>query len=215
VDKSEIATITVLLRSKCDRKKLEQWAWEQSAKPLHERVGLSKAELSAHFGASAEDLDKVESYGAKHNLSVVVRQASSRTICFRGKLGDLLAAFPANVKLYQSAKGVYRGMVGDIHVPPELAGVVTSILGFDTRPKERAASRIGVSLAQAKITGPPVRISGADSPGGQNGEPAMFFARRYNFPQEFNGTPLVVSATQMVVYVLKGHDFSRAVNEPK
>jgi hypothetical protein len=28
-------------------------------------------------------------------------------------------------------------------------------------------------------------------------------------------TALVVSATQMVVYVLKGHDFSRAVNSMK
>lgn len=197
VDKSDVATITIQLRSSGDRKKLEQWAMEQSEKPLSERARLSKAELGARFGASAKDLDMVEHYAARHNLSVVFRQASSRTICLRGSLGDLLAAFPANVKMYQNAKGTYRGRTGDIHVPPELAGIVTSVLGFDNRPKERAGLR-------ARVSGPPVRVSAANGPGGVNGETATFFARRYNFPQQFNGAPLNGSGQTIAVIELGG-----------
>lgn len=197
VDKSEVATITILLRSKGDRKKLEQWALEQSEKPINEQSRISKAELAANFGASAEDLDKVERYAASHNLSVVFRQAASRTICLRGKLRDLLAAFPANVKMYQHTKGSYRGRVGDILVPPGLSDVVTGILGFDTRPKERAGLRM-------RVAGHPVRVSAANGPGGVNGEVSTFFARRYNFPQAFNGISLDGTGQTIAIIELGG-----------
>jgi len=94
----------------------------------------------------------------------------------QGTLGDLLRAFPTNVSLYHHSLGSYRGRTGEIQIPEELGETITGIFGFDTRPKRRSSFRS--------------RISAGAGPGGDNGEPASFFAQRYQFPQIFQGTPL-------------------------
>jgi kumamolisin len=53
---------------------------------------------------------------------------------------------------------------------------VTSVFGFDTRPKHRKSHRHAMLAA--------------NGPGGQNGVAATEFAKRYNFPTQFQGTAL-------------------------
>jgi kumamolisin len=190
IDKSETATITVLLHSKGDRKKLEQWVMEQSAKPLDQQGSLSKADLEKDYGADPEDIERVEGYATSHNLSVVARHSGSRSLSLRGTLGNLLNAFPANVRMYQGPKGPYRGRTGDILVPDELSDVITGVIGFDTRPKHRAGFR--------------VRVSGTEGPGGANGEVSTFFAQRYNFPDQYNGIKLDGTGQTIAIIELGG-----------
>jgi kumamolisin len=176
VDPSEIGSITVRVRSAGDAGALEKDVYEQSQKPLSERTYLTREELAKQHGARAEDLDMVEQLAQQHNLMVVHRSAAERAVVLKGKLSDLLNAFPADVRMYHHSNGTYRGRKGEISIPQNLENVVTGVFGFDTRPKHRYTQR--------------QRIMAAAGPGGDNGVAATEFAKRYKFPTTFQGTTL-------------------------
>ncbi len=172
VDPKEIISLTVRTRSVGDFAALEQRVKQQSREPLAQRTYLSRAELASGHGAKAEDLDLVEQFAHEHNLIVAHRSAAERSIVLKGTLGDLLGLFPANVQIYHHASGTYRGRQGEIQIPTALQGIVTGIFGFDSRPKHRYTR------------------ANAGGPGGGNGVAATEFAKRYNFPQTFQGRTL-------------------------
>ena len=190
IDPTEVASVTVRVRSMGDDAALEQFVHEQSTLPLNERKYMTRDELAARHGASAEDLDLVERVADQHNLTVVHRDAAERSIVLRGRLGDLLNAFPADVQMYDHPGGAYRGRRGDICVPKSLDGVVTGIFGFDTRPKRRSrAARSAVAMG---------------GPDGENGVPSTTFAKRYDFPTVYNGATLDGSGQTIAIIELGG-----------
>ena len=170
VDSSEITSLTIRLRSMGDVDELEKSVQKQSRQPLSSRRYLKREDFAKKHGASAADLDLIEDLAHEHNLTVVHRCSAERSIILRGRLGDLLNAFPADVRLYHHASGAYRGRQGEIRIPDKLAGIVTGVFGFDTRPKHRATLR---------------RALAAAGPGGDNGVAATVFASRYHFPAAF------------------------------
>jgi kumamolisin len=176
IDPSEIDSITVRVRPAGDAGSLEKKVYEDSQKPLKDRTYLTRADLASKHGASAADLDLVEQWAQQHNLVVAHRSAAERSIVLKGRLGDLLNAFPADVQIYHHSNGTYRGRKGEISIPQNLEKVVTGVFGFDTRPKHRYLHR--------KL------IMAASGPGGQNGVAATEFAKRYHFPTTFQGTTL-------------------------
>jgi kumamolisin len=151
---------------------------------------LTREELEAQHGAKQVDLDRIEHYAQQHNLTVVHRDAAERSVVVRGKLGDLLAAFPANLQIYDHVSGRYRGRTGEIQVPQELDGIVTGVFGFDTRPKHRAPYR--------------AKRSTHGGPGSNNGVAATEFAKRYNFPTEWKGTKLDGAGQTIAIIELGG-----------
>jgi kumamolisin len=190
IDPSEVDSITVRVRSGGDVKALEKRVYEQSKKPLKERTYLSREELAKKHGASAEDLDLVEHFAQQHNLMVVHRSSAERSIVLRGKLGDLLSAFPTDLQMYHHSTGAYRGRRGEISVPQSLDKVVTGVFGFDTRPRHRSARK--------------QRATPADGPGGDNGVAATEFAKRYNFPTSYQGTTLDGTGQTIAIIELGG-----------
>ena len=176
IDPSEIASLTVRVRSAGDPKKLVKKAYALAYSPLTKRKYLTQAQLEKSHGARKEDLDKVEHFAQQHDLMVVHRSAAERSVVLKGKLGDLLAAFHADVQMYHHAMGTYRERQGEITLPEELSPIVTGVFGFDTRPKHRESHK-QKNVAQ---NGPSV----------QNGVPATEYAARYNFPNAHNGTAL-------------------------
>jgi kumamolisin len=190
VDPSEITSVTVRLRSAEDPKELEAIAYKLADQPLAERTYLSPGGLGRRFGASAADLDAIESFAQKHNLVVSHRSAAKRSIVLTGKIGDLLSAFPADVQMYHHAMGTYRGRRGEISIPSELNGIITGIFGFDTRPKHRSPFR--------------AKASSLAGPGGQNGVAATDFASRYNFPETQGNKTLDGSGQTIAIIELGG-----------
>ena len=183
VDKSEIASVTVRVRSAGDPKALAKKAYELAGTPLTKRKYLTYEELEAQHGASQADLDKIEQFAQRHDLMVVHRSAAERSIVLKGTLGDLLAAFPADVQIYHHAKGTYRGRKGEIAIPDDLKGIVTGVFGFDTRPKHRSPRR---------------QHAGSHSgPGGRNGVTATEFATRYKFPDKLDGTGQTIAIIEL------------------
>jgi kumamolisin len=114
-------------------------------------------------------------------------------LVLKGRLGDLLAAFHADVRIYSHAAGTYRGRQGEITVPEDLRQIITGIFGFDTRPKHRAPHR--------------QKNAAQNGPGGQNGVAATDFAARYNFPTALNGIALDGSG-QTIAFIELGGGFT-------
>lgn len=190
VDPSEVASITVRVRSVGDPAALAKTAYDLANTPMAERQYLTHDELEKRHGAAQEDLDKIEHFAQEHNLMVVHRSAAQRSVVLKGTLGNLLGAFHADLQIYHHATGSYRGRKGEITLPQELSGIVTGIFGFDTRPKHRAPHR----QKSAAFSGP----------GGTNGVAATDFATRYNFPANHNGTVLDGTGQTIAIIELGG-----------
>ncbi len=188
VDPKEITSLTVRIRSVGDLAALEKRVQQQSRVPLADRTYLSRAELALSHGAAAEDLDLVEQLAHQHNLIIAHRSAAERSIVLKGTLGDLLSLFPADVQVYHHSTGTYRGRQGEIQIPKALDGIVTGVFGFDSRPKHRY-SRISMLAA---------------GPGGGNGVASTEFAKRYNFPQSYQGQALDGTGQTIAIVELGG-----------
>jgi kumamolisin len=190
VDPSEMASVTVRVRSSGDPAVLAKMAYDLANEPVADRKYLTHDELGQQYGAAQEDLDRIEHFAQQHDLTVVHRSGDERSVILKGKLGDLVAAFRADVQMYHHAAGTYRGRTGDLMVPQELHGIVTGVFGFDTRPKHRSPFR-HKNAAQS-------------GPGGQNGVAATEFAKRYNFPTAFNGMTLDGAGQTIAIIELGG-----------
>jgi kumamolisin len=105
IDPAQVASLTVRVRSKADPEALARKAYELANTPIAKRKYLTHEELEKQHGASQEDLDRIEHFAQKHDLIVVHRSAAERSIVLKGKLGDLLAAFPADVQMYHHPRG--------------------------------------------------------------------------------------------------------------
>lgn len=190
IDPSEIASVTVRVRAAGNPDALAKKAYELANTQLAERKYLTHEELEKQHGASPEDLDKIEHFAQEHDLMVVHRSAAERCVVLKGKLGDLLGAFHADVQIYHHATGTYRGRRGEITLPKELSEIVKGIFGFDTRPKHRVPHR-----QKSAVQG---------GPGGQNGVAATDFAARYHFPMNLNGTALDGTGQTIAIIELGG-----------
>src|ERR1700689_2320749 len=141
VDRSEMASLTIRVKSTGDLKGLENQVHEESGKPLDKRTYLSRRELAENYDSEPSKLQVIEEYAQRHNLVVVHRSAAERSVVLKGRLGDLLDAFPADVHLYHHSSGTYRARQGSISIPEELKEIVTGVFGFDTRPRHRSPHR--------------------------------------------------------------------------
>lgn len=176
VDPNEISSITVRLRSRGDPKTLASKAYELARQPLAQRQYLTHQDLADQHGADPADLSAIEQFAQAHNLEVVNRSAAARSLVLKGRLGDLLNAFHADIQTYLHSSGTYRGRRGEIKVPQELAPLITGVFGFDTRPKHRAPHHL--------------KSDAVTDPGTDHSVPSTQFATRYNFPTQQGNTVL-------------------------
>jgi kumamolisin len=194
IDASEVTSVTVRVRSAADPAELEQKVRALSDQPLKDREYPSRESLAARHGARAEDLDGIERFAQQHNLMVSRRNAAERTLVLTGALGDILSAFHADLHMFHHSSGTYRGRRGEIFIPARFEHVITGIFGLDTRPMHKAPRR-------GKVLG--------SSQSGADGVVATEFAKRYNFPTEFQGTRLDGSG-QCIAIIELGGGFSNA-----
>jgi kumamolisin len=115
--------VTVLLRPR------------QSLEHIDTQAVMSREEFAASYGADPDDLARVEAFARSHGLQVVEASQARRSIVLRGTTGALGDAFGVQLHRYRDASGkTFRAAAGPIFVPPELAGVVQGVFGFDDRP---------------------------------------------------------------------------------
>jgi kumamolisin len=147
---------------------------KQALPELHTRPSapLTRDDFASRYGASQDDIDKVTQVMAGYGIKTVGSSAGARTVRISGPISALESVF--NVKLfnYAHADGNYRGRVGYLSVPAELAGIVQGAFGLDNRRTVRRRRQ-------------PAREAGARQTLSSSPEtwyvPAQFGAR-YHFP---------------------------------
>src|SRR5215467_4943303 len=75
VDKKEIASLSIRVRSAGDTASLEKLVREQATRPLNQRQYLTREDYARQYGADAADLDLLETLAQEHDLMVVHRSA--------------------------------------------------------------------------------------------------------------------------------------------
>ena len=125
------------------------------APPVAGRIG--RAEYAAVHGARAEDLAAVEQFGRDHGLEVVESSRERRRVVLAGTVAAVSAAFDVELHRYQATGGTFRGRIGYLRVPADLAAIITAVLGLDERPAARPHFTIweGSELAAAQSFTPP------------------------------------------------------------
>jgi kumamolisin len=125
---------------------------------------LSRDELAARHGSDPADVDLIRSVLAPYGIEVSEADLAGRRVTATGTAGALAEAFGASLSWVRTghpaaAGGIaeHRYRVGSLHVPAELAGVVTAVLGLDNRPQARGHARPpGDRVVRSSYTPPQV-----------------------------------------------------------
>ncbi|MFC4242208.1 protease pro-enzyme activation domain-containing protein [Gryllotalpicola reticulitermitis] len=107
---------------------------------------LSRDELASRYGADPADVERVSQALAAHGVEIVSSDLASRRVRIAGTVDQLQSAFGTTLEWAESdapAGGTvaHWHRTGELSVPSELDGVVSAVLGLDTRPQARANFR--------------------------------------------------------------------------
>jgi kumamolisin len=142
--------------------------------PPGQRRHLSRDEFADSYGATPEDLSKVQAFAADHELTVESVDKARRAVVLSGTVAALSEAFGVELAQYDHPGGTYRGREGAITIPAALDGIITSVHGLDNRPQARPHFRTAASTVQPLVSGgpySPVEVASAYSfPAGSTGQ---------------------------------------------
>lgn len=147
------------------------------------RTYLAPAQLEAAHGADPGDVARVEDFARQHGLSIVDSNAGHRSVKLSGTVAQFSKAFAVVLEQWEHAGVQYRGRVGTVQIPAQLAGVISGVFGLDNRPFakphfRRFKTRAG---AQAQFSGyVPTKV-----------------AQLYNFPTDVDGSGQVIGIIEL------------------
>ena len=146
------------------------------------QVSLTREQYAAQFGADPADMALVEQFARAHGLEVIEESLPRRVIVLAGTVAAMTAAFRVDLRHYEMRGKAFRGRSGPVHVPEELAAVVTGVFGLDDRPQAAREGHgpilIRAEAATASYT--PVEI-----------------ARTYSFPTSGNGSGQTIALIEL------------------
>ncbi len=138
------------------------------------RQYLAREQFARAYGASAADAAKLAQFAAAHGLVVVRQDLAQRSVVLSGTVGAMGQAFGTALEEFEFPGGTYRGRVGPVKVPAELADIVQGVFGLDDRPQ--ATPKFQVRRPELLAAGTPET---AFTP------PEL--AKQYNFPPGLDG----------------------------
>jgi kumamolisin len=148
-----------------------------------ERRYMTHEEFTAAYGADAKDLATIEAFAKAHGLTVTEVSPAKRSVVLAGTVAAFSEAFKVSLATYEYWGGIYRGRVGAVHVPAELAEIVQGVFGLDDRPQAKPHFR----LLKEAATG---RTSDSRHSSRQLNNHSFTptqLARLYDFPSGVNG----------------------------
>jgi kumamolisin len=174
IDPAERMEVTVRLRPRQALAGAAELAAQTSTRPA-ERRPLSRDEFAARFGASPEDMDRLEEFASEHGLDVVRRAPGQRTVRLSGTVKAMEEAFGVRLKSMVRNNVRFRQRSGPIRIPRELASIVEGVFGLDNRP-----------VVRPHFVFKPVRGRRPRAPGARAFTPVEV-ARLYDFPTDLDG----------------------------
>ncbi|MDE1829737.1 MAG: S8/S53 family peptidase [Thaumarchaeota archaeon] len=140
-DSNERITVTVLLRRSSSRV-ISQKVDQNAHRLPKDRDHLTREEFCSKFGASNDDVAKVESFAKAHHLEVVKVDLAQCKVVLTGTIAMFSNAFDVKLAMYKHPSGTYRGRTGPIHVPQELVPIVQGVFGLDNRAQAKPHFRL-------------------------------------------------------------------------
>jgi kumamolisin len=147
------ATVVLRRRAHATMPAVEQFAYQ----PSNVRNYHNRQEFGVLHGAEPADIAAIETFAHEHGLTVSERSASRRSVVLKGTAANMQEAFGTTLANYDSPVGGYRGRTGPLTVPANLDGIVTAVLGLDSRPIAKPhlrmanAARASTSLAPTQV----------------------------------------------------------------
>jgi kumamolisin len=169
----------------------------------------TEAEFNSAFGASQEDLDKIADWAKASNLKVKEISIPMRRVLVEGTIADIGKAFGVQLNEYEHPEtGRFRGREGEVHIPADLAGIVTGVFGLDTRhigrPRIRRGNVQPVDFEQF-LSNAKRKARGATQAAPPTPFPGTFFptevAQLYSYPDEFTG-----AGQNVAIFAFNGAD---------
>src|SRR5579864_6032925 len=183
--------VTVMVRPKEPLPSLDG----RAARKPRERQYLSREEHAARHGAAPEDLRKIGDFARVNGLRVVESDPAKRHVILSGTAEAYRRAFDVELKNYRHQGRVFRGREGDIMIPEELQGLITSVTGLDNRPVARPHFRIRRDAARAADAG------GTATAAARSHFPTGFtpvqIANLYNFPPALDGAGQTIASLEL------------------
>jgi kumamolisin len=168
----------------------------QSKRKPADRTYMTREEHAEKHGADPADIAKVEAFAKENGLRVMGSNPAQRAVTLSGTADAYSKAFGVQLKMYKSGDVAYRGREGDILIPENLRGVVTSVTGLDNRPFATPHYRIRRGTARAAGAGATTHPSAAAT-----SIPAGFtppqLASLYNYPQNLDGTGQTIAILEL------------------
>jgi kumamolisin len=145
--------------------------------PVDVVVVLRRAVDEPGAPADPADVARVEEFAREYDCAVSGVDLAARTVGFAGTVAQMEQAFGVDLGIYRVGDLTYRGRVGDVTVPVELAGVVVAVLGLDDRPQ---AEPHFVTAQATNISYPPQDVG-----------------KRYGFPADRTGAGQTVAIIEL------------------
>src|SRR5215475_11269735 len=95
------------------------------------REYLTRDEFAHRYGAKTEDLRRVEAFAHDHGLDVVAASAARRTVILAGTTSAFEKTFDVKLGRYVRGGRSYRGRVGAVTIPKDLASIIEGVFGLD------------------------------------------------------------------------------------
>lgn len=102
---------------------------------------FSKEEFASRFGADPADVERVERFAAEYDLTVMQVSLARRSVVLSGTVANMSEAFSTEMLIFQSPLGPFRGRVGTLYIPADLADVIVGVFGLDERPQAKTHFR--------------------------------------------------------------------------
>jgi kumamolisin len=194
----ESLEVTVLLRSRAQAQDAKTRSTEATTKQraavesllkqrAAERHHLTREQFLEQRGALEEDVQKVEEFAHEYGLSVSEANLAKGSVTLTGTVANFSKAFNVELLNYELPNGSYRGRTGPVHIPSELDGIVTAVLGLDNRPQARPHFRVhhAARTTHALTTQP----AGTFTP--------VQVAQLYDFPANADGTGQCIAIIEL------------------
>jgi kumamolisin len=112
---------------------------------------VTRAQYEQRFGAAKADIARVEAFARAHGLTVAKADPGARRMVLSGTVQQYNAAFGVDLQRFEHQVGKlkqhFHQPTGPIQLPDDLHGIVTAVVGLDSRAKVQPHFRIDRTLA--------------------------------------------------------------------
>lgn len=155
---------------------------------------LSRTDLRTAGAAASDDVQAVEAFARTSGLEVVEAEVAERRVVVAGSAAATGEAFGVELRRYRIGSTVFRGRVGPVLVPIELAQVIEGVFGLDDRPQAAAHFRIFEALPEDPAV--PASAARPALAGGQSYSPPQI-ARLYDFLTGADGSGQTIALIEL------------------